>query len=71
MTFSPTTVEVDKQLTKTDRENMATKQMTRADDEAHDDQADGDEAGDEDDDAAGGVGDDNGCAYDDDDNGGV
>ena len=36
--------------------------MTRANDEANDDQADGDEAGDEDDDAAGGVGDDNGCA---------
>ena len=47
---------------KSDLANMATKQMTIADNEANDDQADGDEAGDEDDDAAGGVGDDNGCA---------
>ncbi len=56
---------------KSDLANMATKQMTIADNEANDDQAHGDEAGDEDDDAAGGVGDDDGCAYDDDDNGGV
>ena len=47
---------------KSDLANMATKQMTIAGSEANDDQADGDEAGDEDDDAAGGVGDDNGCA---------
>ena len=56
---------------KSDLADMAPKQMTIADNEANDDQADGDEAGYEDDDAAGGVGDDNDCAYDGDDNGGV